>query len=289
MVALGVAVWESRRAYRVLRYPALLSMKRRYTLLLALAIGIIGTLLSENFLHILITRVEFYMILVVGAASAGIVYFPKFLRRLGLHSLVIAVTLGLLMMPYLGFVLGKSDLFVKDALPEGLEVKELRVTILKQEFRKAGTDEWVTTMENRSMTLYVGRNWAWLGELNLPVGKYDRMRMWRRVEIDIKWDNNVISQNHPDWRVPSPDWDPHCIRSEDLGGGKYLITFLVDEFETADIAIDKPIAVNPDIGLDITLGEDGFPVKIAVHIFLPEPIGEIIEEWPLPERPKGLS
>ena len=103
------------------------------------------------------------------------------------------------------------------------------------------------------------------------------------IETDVIWDQNIISQEHPDWTVPTPENNPECIRSEDLGGGKYSITFFSrPEFDQPIPKLEgkelPPIPMHPDVGWEVIVGEDGRIGRTALHILFPEPLGEIVIE-----------
>lgn len=261
-------------------------IKKLKWVLLVILIGVAGVLLNENFIHLYISKSIFYSILASGIALAIIAYFIQPLRQYGIHKFLLCLTIGLLLTPYLGLIKGYSNIFAKDQA--GIQVKEVRFKIVKIEFKKEGEDVWETNFANREATLYPGKNWVWIGRQELAAFGHDRERGIMETEADIIWDQNLISLEHPDWKVPAPENDPNCIKSEDLGEGKYLVTFFRrEEFERpllkpagAEGEPPPPVSVYPDVGMEIIIGEDGRPTRIALHILLPEPLGELTVEVP---------
>ena len=218
---------------------------------------------------------------------AIIAYFIQSLKKYGIHKFLLCLTIGILLIPYLGLIKGYSNIFAKDQA--GVIAKEIRLKIVKTEFKKEGQDVWDTAMADRQITLYPGKNWIWLGRQEFcPLG-YDRQREVSEIEIDVIWDQNIVSQEHPDWEVPTPEKNPDVIKSEDLGEGKYFITFFYRVENEMPIlkpegwgkGSEPPICVSPDIGMDFIIGEDGRFLKNTIHLLFPEPIGEKIIEHPL--------
>lgn len=255
---------------------------------LVILIGVIGALLNENFIHYYTPKGVFYSILIGGIALTTIAFFIKPVRKYGIYKFLLSSTIGLLFFPYLGLVIGYSDIFAKDQAGLGLTVKEVRFKIVKIEFKKEGEDIWETNLVNKEATLYPGKNWVWLGRQELgPVG-HDRERGIMETETDIIWNQNLVVQEHPDWTVPAPENNPDVIKSEDLGEGKYLITFFRrEEFERpilrpAEAGGQPPpsVPIFPDVGMDVVIGEDGRVARITLHPLLPEPFGELTVEVP---------
>jgi hypothetical protein len=249
-------------------------------------IGIIGILLNENFFHYYVPKNVFYSILIFGAVSTITTFFIKSARKYKIHYFLLSFTIGLLLFPYFGLVIGYSDVFAKDQA--GIQAKEVRFKIVKIEFRKEGTDIWETNISNREVTLHPGENWAWVGRQELtPVG-HDRERGVSEIETDVIWDQNIISQEHPDWQVPTPENNPEVIKSEDLGGGKHLITFFQrPEFNQSLPKLEgrepPPLPIHPDVGWEVIVGENGRIGRTTLHILFPEPFGELIIEKGTPE------
>src|SRR4030042_406990 len=259
-------------------------MKKLKWVLLVILIAVVGALLNENFIHYYTPKSVFYSILIGGPALAIIAYFIKPLRKYKIHCYLLSLTIGILSIPYIGLVIGHSDIFAKDEA--GIQAKEVRFKIVKIEFRKEGTDIWEINLADREVTLYPGKNWAWIGRQELtPVG-HDLQRGLTEIETDIIWDQNIILQEHHDWQVPAPENNPECIKSIDLGEGKYLITYFSrDEFEgpiprPEDGKEPLPIPMHPDVGWEVIIGEDGRIERTALHILFPEPFGELIIENP---------
>lgn len=263
------------------------AIKKLKWILLIISVGIIGALVNENFIHFYIPKTGFYSILIGGTALAIITRFIKPAREFKSSQILLSLTMGTLLVPYLGLVVGYSDIFAKDQA--GIEVKEVRFKIVNIEFKKEGEDVWETNIINKEAILHPGKNWVWLGRQNLgPVG-YDRERGIMETETDIVWDQNLITQEHPGWQVPTSENDPTCVRSEDLGEGKYTITFFRrEEFERPILrptgAEGQPppsLPIFPDVGLDVVVGENGRVERITLHPLLPEPFGALTVEVPL--------
>lgn len=262
------------------------SIKKLKWVFLTILIGVSGALLNENFIHFYTPKSVFYSILIFGLVSTIVAYFIKPARKYKIHNLLPSLTVGILLIPYLGLIVGYSDIFAKDQ--EGLAVKEVRFEIVKIDFKKEGEDIWETNLANRKATLYPGKNWVWLGRQDLAAFGHDRERGIFETEADIIWDQNLISQEHPDWQVPTSENNPEVIRSEDLGEGKYLVTFFRREkFERPILrpagaagAEPPPIPVYPDVGMDVVIGEDGRITGMTLHLLLPAPLGELIIEVP---------
>ncbi len=89
-------------------------MKKLKWVLLTILIGAIGTLLNENFIHLYISRTIFYSTLVSGIVLAVIAYFIPPLRKYGIHKFLLALTVGILLIPYMSVMKGYSNIFVKD-------------------------------------------------------------------------------------------------------------------------------------------------------------------------------
>jgi|SRR3989339_1526754 len=263
-------------------------IKKLKWVFLVILIGVVGALLNENFIHYYFPKNIFYSILILGSASTIIAFFIKPARNYKVHWFLLSLTIGLLLIPYLGLVIGYSDIFAKDQAGLGLTIKEVRFKIVKIEFKKEGEDIWETNLVNREATLYPGKNWVWLGRQELgPVG-HDWERGIMETAADIIWDQNLIVQEHPDWIVPTPENNSDVIKSEDLGEGKYLVTFFRrEEFERPMLrpagAEGQPppqVPVYPDVGMDVVIGEDGRVARITLHPLLPEPFGELTVEVP---------
>ncbi len=257
-------------------------IKKLKWVFLTILIGVGGVLLNENFIHYYTPKSVFYSILIGGIALATIAYFIQPLRKSGIHKFLLVLTIGILIIPYLSLLKGYSNIFIKDQA--GIQAKEVRFKIVKMEFKKEGQDIWDTAIDNRQVTLYPGKNWVWLGRMDVSGIGHDRQRGITEIETDVYWDQNLISQEHPDWEVPTLVKNPDVIKSEDLGGGKYLITFFYRVKEDGPILRPggpvPPISVYPDIGMDIVIGEDGRFLRNALHLLLPEPFGEKIIEIP---------
>lgn len=248
---------------------------------LVILIGVIGAWLNENFVHYYTPKGVFYSILISGIALAVITYLLKPTRKYKFHLLLLSLTIGFLLIPYLGLVIGHSDIFVKDQA--GIQAKEVRFKIVKIEFKKEGEDIWETNLANKEATLYPGKNWVWLGRQELSAFGHDRERGVSEIETDIFWDQNIILQEYPDWQVPTPENNPECIKSVDLGGGKYLITFFQrPEFDQPMPKLEgrepAPFPIYPDVGWEVIVGEDGRIERTALHILFPVPFGEKIIE-----------
>ena len=261
-------------------------IKKLKWVLLVILIGVLGLLLNENLTHFYISKTIFYSILVSGIVLAVIVYFIRPARKYGIHKFLLCLTIGTLLIPYLGLIKGYSNIFAKDQA--GLQAKEVRFKIVKIDFKKEGEDVWENNFANREATLYPGKNWVWIGRQELAAFGHDRERGIFETEADILWDQNFISQEHPDWQVPTSGNNPEVIRSEDLGGGKYLITFFRrEEFERpllrpagAEGQPPPPIPVYPDVGMDVIIGEDGRITGMTLHLLLPAPFEELTIEVP---------
>lgn len=271
-------------------------IKKLRWVLLVILIGVVGALLNENFIHYFIPKAVFYSILIGGSALTTITFFIKPARKYGIHKFLLSFTIGILLIPWLGLIIGYSDIFAKDQA--GIQAQEVRFKIIKIEFRNEGTGAWETNIADRSVVLHPGENWVWVGrqEIAAPIG-YDRQRGASEMETDVIWDQNIILQEHPDWAVPTPQNDPRCIKSEDLGGGKYFITFFYrsefeqpfPKFEEVEVTGKKPpslpipISVHPDMGWEVIVAEDGRIEGSRLHILFPEPIGEFVMEIGTPE------
>ncbi len=258
-------------------------IKKLKWVFLAILIGVVGVLLNENFIHFYISKSIFYSILVSGIALAAAAYFIQPLRKYVIHKFLLALTIGLLLIPYLSLVKGYSNIFAKDQA--GVTAKEIRFKVVKREFKKEGQDVWDTAMTDRQVTLYPGKNWVWLGRQEFCPLDYDRQRGVAEIETDVFWDQNLVLQEHPDWEVPTPGKNPDVIKSEDLGGGKYFITFFYRVEDEGPIlkpeGAEPPVCIYPDIGMDFIIGEDGRFFFFFFFFLLPEPIGEKIIEIPL--------
>jgi len=251
-------------------------MKKRYLALLALAITSIGTLLNELYLHILFTRLIVIALIVIGVIG-GIC--TKIEPKMAIAPFI---CLGLFLIPYFSFAFGRSDFYIRDEDPdfmEGVTVKEVRVHIVKLEFHEANEDVWVTGLEDGSMTLYVGQNWAWLGPINIPNGRIDQVRRIFDIEVELEVDKTKTEHWEP------PEETGWVITEETQTTIKGYFDFSETLVETFDEPADIPFG-NPDMGMDITLGEDGYPTKVYAYVFLPEPWGEQIIEVPIPPKPE---
>ncbi len=260
-------------------------IKKLRWVLLVILIGVVGVLLNENFIHFYISKNIFYSILASGIVLAIIAYFIRPLRQYGIHKFLLAITIGILIIPYLGLIKGYSNIFAKDQ--PGMTVKEVRFKIVKIDFKKEGEDVWENNFANREAALYPGKNWVWIGRQELAAFGHDRERGIFETEADIIWDQNLISQEHPDWQVPTSENNSEVIRSEDLGEGKYLVTFFRrEEFERPLLKPgggDKPpppVPVYPDVGMDVVIGEDGRITGMTLHLLLPAPLDELLIEVP---------
>lgn len=268
-------------------------MKKLKWVFLTILIAVVGVWLNENFIHYYTPKAVFYSILIGGPALAVIAYFVKPARSYKIHCYLLSLTVGLLLIPYLGLVIGYSDIFAKDQA--GIQAKEVRFKIVKIEFRNESTGAWETNIANRSVVLHPGENWAWVGrqEIGAPVG-YDRQRGVSEIETDVIWDQNIVSQEHLDWSVPTPENNPRCTKSEDLGGGRYLVTFFdrpefdqpLPKLEAVEATGKKPpsfpIPMRPDMGWEVIIAEDGRIETTVMHVLFPEPIGEIVIELGTP-------
>ncbi len=262
-------------------------IKKLKWVFLVIFIGVVGAWINESFVHYYTPKSVFYSVLVGGITLAIVTFFIKPARKYKVPNFILSFTIGILLIPYIGLVIGNSDIFAKDQV--GIQAKEVRFKIVKIEFKKEGEDVWETNLANREATLYPGKNWVWLGRQELAAFGHDREKGIFETEADIIWDQNLISQEHPDWQVPTPENNPEVIKSEDLGEGKYLVTFSRrEEFERpilrpagAEGEPPPPIPVYPDVGMDVVIGEDGRITGMTLHLLLPEPLGEKIIEVPL--------
>jgi len=263
-------------------------IKKLKWVLLVILIGVVGALLNENFIHYYIPKTVFYSILIGGVALTIAAFFVKPARRYKIHWFLFSLTIGILLIPYFGLIkgIGYSDIFAKDQA--GIAVKEVRFKIVKIDFKKEGEDVWETNFANREATLYPGKNWVWIGRQELAAFGHDRERGIMETEADIIWDQDLISLEHPDWKVPAPENNSDVIKSEDLGGGKYLVTFFRrEEFERpllkpagAEGGQPPPVPVYPDVGMEVVIGDDGRVTGIALHLLVPAPLDELIIEVP---------
>lgn len=253
-------------------------MRMRYLVLLALAltfaIASIGTILNELYLHILFTRPIVIVLIVIGVVGGICTKIePKI-------ATVSFICLGLFLIPYFSFAFGRSDFYMRDEdadFMEGVTVKEVRVHIVKFEFHEADGDVWVTGLEDGSMTLYVGQNWAWLGTINIPNGRIDKVRHIFDIEVELEIDRTKTEH----WEPPE---ETGWVTTEET---QTIIKGYFDFSETLVDTFDEPVDIpfgHPDMGLDITLGEDGYPTKIYAYVFLPEPWGEQTIEVPIPPK-----
>ena len=256
--------------------------------LLVILISVAGAWLNENFVHYYISKTLFYSILIFGIPASIFTRFIQPVKKLKLHGYLLSFIISLLLITYLGLIIGHSDIFAKDQAGLGLTVKEVRFKIVKIEFKKESEDVWETNLVNKEALLYPGKNWVWMGRQELgPVG-YDRERGIMETATDILWDQNLVIQEHPDWIVPAPENNSDVVKSENLGEGKYLVTFFRrEEFERpllrpAGTEGQSPpsVPVYPDVGLDVIIGEDGRVARITLHPLLPEPFGELTIEVP---------
>ncbi|MFQ6130291.1 MAG: hypothetical protein ACE5OT_05785, partial [Candidatus Hadarchaeaceae archaeon] len=257
----------------------ILWMVKRHSILLALALTLavasIGTLLNEFYLHFLFTRPIVIALIVIGIA--GGIYAKIFKPKI---TIVSFICLGLFLIPYFSFAFGRSDFYMRDEegdFMEGVTVKEVRVHIVKLEFHEANKDVWVTGLEDGRMTLYVGQNWAWLGTINIPNGRIDKVRRVFNIEVELEIDKTKMEH----WAPPE---ETGWITTEETST---MIKGYFDFSETQVDIFDEPAEIpfgHPDMGLDITLGEDGYPTKIYAHVFLPEPLGEQSIEIPIPPK-----
>ncbi len=271
-------------------------IKKLKWVFLVILIAVVGALLNENFIHYYTPKGVFYSILIGGIALTILSFFIKSAKELKLHWYLLSITIGLLLIPYIGLIIGYSDIFAKDQA--GIQAQEVRFKIVKIEFRNESTGAWETNIADRSVVLHPGENWVWVGReaIGTPLG-YDRQRGASEMETDVIWDQNIILQEHPDWQVPTPQNDPRCIRSEDLGGGKYFVTFFDrSEFDQPQPKLEEvertgkkppsfpiPISIQADKGWEVIVGEDGHIETTVLHILFPEPIGEYVIELGTPE------
>ena len=261
-------------------------IKKLKWVLLTVLIGVVLALINENFVHYYISKNVFYLILIFGAVLAIVARFIKPLKEHKIHGYLLSLTIGFLIAPYLGLVIGYSDIFTKDQA--GIQVKEVRFKIVKIDFKKEGEDVWENNLANREATLYPGKNWVWIGRQELAAFGHDRERGIFETEADIFWDQNLILQEHPDLQIPTSENNSEVIRSEDLGEGKYLITFFRrEEFERPLLRPAgeegrplPPVPIYPDVGMDVVIGEDGRITGMTLHLLLPEPLGEKLIEVP---------
>ena len=261
-------------------------VKKLKWVLLVILIAAVGVLINENFVHLYISKSIFYSILASGIVLAVIAYFIQPLRQYGIHKFLLCLTIGILLIPYLSLIKGYSNIFAKDQA--GMTVKEVRFKIVKIDFKKEGEDVWENNFANREATLYPGKNWVWIGRQELAAFGHDRERGIFETEADIIWDQNLISQEHPDWQVPTPENNPEIIKSEDLGEERYLMTFFRrEEFERpllkpagAEGQPPPPVPIYPDVGMDVIIGEDGRITGMTLHLLLPAPLDELLIEVP---------
>ncbi len=150
-------------------------IKKLKWVLLMILIGVVGALLNENFIHYYTPKSVFYSILIGGIALTIATFFIKPARRYKVHCFLFSLTIGLLLIPYLGLVIGYSDIFAKDQA--GIQAQEVRFKIVKIEFRNKETGAWEINIADRSVVLHPGENWVWVGrqEIATPIG-YDRQR-----------------------------------------------------------------------------------------------------------------
>ena len=90
-----------------------------------------------------------------GIALATIAYFIKPARKYKIPNFLLCLTIGILIIPYLGLIIGSSDIFAKDQA--GIQAQEVRFKIVKIEFRNEETGVWETNLADRMVVLHPGK------------------------------------------------------------------------------------------------------------------------------------
>jgi len=120
---------------------------------------------------------------VVVAILHFIIKLPKFWAG--------AIVIGILISPYVQFLVGKINIFLTDPpnLRPSVSVPEIRVEMGDLIFVNDQNQEMVVLPASGVKTLYPGKNMVNLGQLNIPAGTYKSGKMSiKNVEVDINVD-----------------------------------------------------------------------------------------------------
>jgi len=284
-------------------------MKTGKLLLFAIAvlIAFAGAIALEYGLHTYMTNSKLLYALVGGVALVIALSFA--VPEVNAHraGYITAVIFGIILMPYIAFVVGKMDLYmVDDNLARGLAVKEVRVTMDDMRFKTKEGGSVTVLPGGNVITMHPGENEVRVGTINIPKGAYNGGEMGlKQIEVDMQLDLNEAlaaakeGTNLPPG-VPSLAGVPENMRPSDqqlkeeiaskvssnippIGKLKNTnrdgdkITFTL-EIDAAQIPFPKEIPMpefeypgvgGPDITLDIILGLDGRPEMIQPIIHLP--------------------
>ncbi len=284
-------------------------MKTGKLLLFAIAITIAfaGAIALEYGLHTYMTNSRLAYTIAGGIILVLALSFAVSEIKAHRTGYLAAVVFGIVLMPYVAFVVGKMDLYmVDDNLARGLTVKEVRVTMDDMKFKTKEGTSVVVLKGGNTMAMHPGENEVRVGTMEIPKGTYVGGEIApKSIEVDMQLDLNEVLAGLKDGTglpvgVPSLSGVPENLRPSDselkeqiasrftsnappIGKLKNvnrngdIIAFTLD-IDSSQIPFPKEIPFpqfeypgvgGPDITLDIILGLDGKPETIQPIIHLP--------------------
>jgi len=275
--------------------------------LIMLIIGFVGALITDYVLHAYITNLIFIIMIIIAILIAG---FSRFMLKVPL-SICIFFVIGVILIPYLQFFVGKMDLYAMDPpqLRESVSVTEIRLD-MGDFYMKNDKGEDIAVMKDiPEKKLYVGGNKVHLGTINMPPGNYVSGKLKiDKVEVDVNIDiekeaamalstvssylpagtsqeqmksqvkAEIIKQFNPD---TFKKFAPSGINFKDIRNDGSKVFFTVS-LSLPEFPIPFPRTIpyptgtgGPDILLDIVLDAGGFPSSVNPIIKLPPGAPEI--------------
>ncbi len=136
------------------------------------------------------TFVDFKTLVIAAGLAAVIVVILHFVIKLP-KFWAGAIVMGILISPYMQFLVGKINIFLTDPpnLRPSVSVPEIRVALGDLIFINDQNQEIVVLPAGGVKTLYPGKNTVNLGQLNIPAGTYKSGKMClKNVEVDVNID-----------------------------------------------------------------------------------------------------
>jgi len=156
---------------------------KNLVIFLVLAIG--GAVIVDYCLHAYFTNTTFLYLAAAGAVLVG--------ALLGLKKITIgqaaAIFIGLLLIPYVQFLVGKIDVFAMDPpeLRESVNAKVVRVTLGEIQLTNDRGENVTIIRDYEPKNLYPGKNEIHLGTLDIPAGNYVGVHVAvKSVEVDLQ-------------------------------------------------------------------------------------------------------
>lgn len=222
-------------------------------------------------------------------------------------ALGVTIIIGLLLVPYFSFFLGKIQLFAVDPppLPKDFRVIEMRVTLDKVVFVTTDNREVIVQQGPTAFTLRPGATRVHVGTIDLPAGSYTGRRIYlSNVDVDVEVDlatwpyekrgytlAEAVAGGHFTWEGAYTEFraaqdtyfkavfpNGSSKNWSALDGTKFTFTMSTGAFPQPEFQAEPiytPGFGGPDVTLDFTLTrqEAGWVVTVTPILDFPPGIG----------------